>query len=58
MQDRVGARDEEARSLANVGQKIKEALPALAHREHAVRRVAVQKERLAKDGQLPMGDEK
>jgi hypothetical protein len=45
---------QEARSLAQVSEQVEEALPAVAHRELAMRAVPMKKERLAKDGEVPV----
>src|SRR5258708_8980557 len=49
VQNPVAARRKETRALADVRANVEEALPGLAHREHSVRAVAVQEERLAED---------
>jgi hypothetical protein len=45
-------------TLRHEREQVEEALPALVHAEHAVRAVAVQEERLAKNAEKPVSEEK
>jgi hypothetical protein len=56
VQDPVHIRAKERRALAYPRDHIEEPFPELAHGKHLVRGVAVQEERLGKQGQVPMGN--
>jgi hypothetical protein len=43
--------------LGNVSHQVKEPFPELVHGEHFVGRVAVEEEGLAKQGEIPVGEE-
>ena len=58
VQNRVSPWTQVRRTLREVGQRVEKALPKFAHREHFMGRVAVQKERLAEQGQIPVPDER
>ena len=55
--DRVRPRVQVARAVDEPGEEVEEALPPLAHRELAVRAVAVVEEALEEDRELPVQDE-
>ncbi len=55
---RISTRTQVRRTLRQIRQCVKKTLPEFAHREHLVGRIAVQKERLAKQRQIPMRNER
>src|SRR4051794_37014072 len=57
MQDRVGARMQKTRALAQVREQMEEALPARAHGELTMCTIAVQIERLAEHREVPVQEE-
>ena len=54
VEDSIGAGRQIGASLTDPGKDIKEPLPELTHFEHLVRCVAVQKEALAEQREIPM----
>ena len=56
VQHRIGAGAEVRRPLRDVRQGVEKTLPEFAHREHFMRRVTMQEERLAEQRQIPVSD--
>ncbi len=57
MQNGIGTRREVRTSLPQPGEKVEKLFPIAVHDKHLVRRIAVKKETLAKQGEIPMKKE-
>jgi hypothetical protein len=57
VQDGVGPGAQVRRALRDVCQQVEKPLPEFVHGEHFVGGIPVEEERLAEEGQVPVGDE-
>jgi hypothetical protein len=57
VQNGIGSRGEVRTSLPQPGEKVEKFFPIAVHDKHLVRRIAVKKEALAEQGEVPMQKE-
>ena len=57
MQDGIGSRREVGTPLPQPSEKVEKLFPIAVHDKHLVRRIAVKKKALAKQGEVPMQKE-